>query len=532
MKTMLSSLIRLRFKALYGGMLRKKGTKKSGAGTKVLFVFLYVYLVVVFFGLFGSMFLLMADTYHEAGLDWLYFSMAGLMGFALSLIGSVFTTQDQLYSAKDNDLLLSMPIPSWMILLSRMISLYAMNIVFSSVVLLPAIAVYIFMVGMSVVGFLFTLVNFFLVPLLALAVACVLGLGLHKLIQRMNKSVVTLVYLAVFLVLYFFGMSKSNAILAAMVDNGAAISGAMRAWGWPMYAFGMAATGSAVHFLIFAAIVAAVFGVIYLFLSCTFLNATLAGGRASKRRKVDLGSIRSSSVTRSLIYKEWRRFFTSPTYLANMGMGVIMIAAMGVAGVIFRSAVRELLVMIPDFGPILLATALLATATMAPITAASISMEGKNLWILRAMPLDGWTILKAKLLFHVLMLVPVSCLAALVLSIVYGFGIADILLCTLLPALSCLFVGLAGLLANLKWPRFDWVSDAYPCKQAAPVMVTTLGGMGLIMVIVAVVVVMILTEVPVHGLAVLLGACALFAALDALLLRALRTWGVRQWENL
>lgn len=40
------------------------------------------------------------------GLTWLYFAMAGTMALALSMLGSVFMTQAQLYDAKDNELLL------------------------------------------------------------------------------------------------------------------------------------------------------------------------------------------------------------------------------------------------------------------------------------------------------------------------------------------------------------------------------------------------------------------------------------------
>ena len=46
------------------------------------------------------------------------FATAGLMALGLSVFGSVFATQSQIYDAKDNGLLLSMPIPPRTILLS------------------------------------------------------------------------------------------------------------------------------------------------------------------------------------------------------------------------------------------------------------------------------------------------------------------------------------------------------------------------------------------------------------------------------
>ena len=44
-------------------------------------------------------------------MDWLYFTLMGLVAIFLGAFGSVFNTYSSLYLAKDNDLLLSLPIP-------------------------------------------------------------------------------------------------------------------------------------------------------------------------------------------------------------------------------------------------------------------------------------------------------------------------------------------------------------------------------------------------------------------------------------
>ena len=66
-------------------------------------------------GVLGGMFAMLAKILcaplHAAGLGWLYFAMMGLIAVLLGAFGSVFTTYSTLYLAKDNDLLLSLPIP-------------------------------------------------------------------------------------------------------------------------------------------------------------------------------------------------------------------------------------------------------------------------------------------------------------------------------------------------------------------------------------------------------------------------------------
>ena len=120
----------------------KKNKPRSKASTVSLIV-LYVLLMV---GVIGGMFTLfsigLCAPLHEAGLDWLYFTLFALVGVLMGVFGSVFNTFSGLYQAKDNDLLLSLPIPVRAILASRLLGVYLMGLMFSGVILLPCVIVY------------------------------------------------------------------------------------------------------------------------------------------------------------------------------------------------------------------------------------------------------------------------------------------------------------------------------------------------------------------------------------------------------
>ena len=75
-------------------------------------------------------------------MGWLYFAIMGLLAILLGAFGSVFNTYSGLYLAKDNDLLLSMPIPVRTIMAARLLGVYLMGLMYSGVVMLPAIIVY------------------------------------------------------------------------------------------------------------------------------------------------------------------------------------------------------------------------------------------------------------------------------------------------------------------------------------------------------------------------------------------------------
>ena len=532
---MIKALLSIRFRALWAGMTaQSKQKKKKGKGMAVLMAVLYLYLAAVICGVMALLFSQLAPAYHTVGLDWLYFAMAGLMGFGIAVIGSVFTTQNQLYDAKDNDLLLSMPVPPRMILLSRMVPLLAMNLLFAGIVMIPAAVVYAVMVECSVWNLLLQLLGLLGVTALAQAIACLMGWGLHLLLSKLNKSFASMLYMVVFLGLYFYIYSQAGNILNMMAASGGAIADALKNWVWPVYALGQGSVGNIWLLIVFLAICAAAFGLVYWLLSVTF-QKTATMRRSGKRRRLNLDAIKSASAGNALVSKELRHFLGSPVYLTNMGVGIVLVAAIAAAGVIFRGKLMMFLEL-PEFAgmvqpllPLIIAGMLGYIASTICISTPSVSLEGKNLWILKSMPVSAKQILKEKLRFHCLLATPVAMAAALVLGTVYGCGLVGTVLCALTVGLLTVFCGVFGLLCGLKWARLDWLSEAYPCKQSVAVLVAMFGTMGVPLVLG-------LLYAAVSGLMganVYLALCSLLLGVACFgLYRLLMGWGVRKWESL
>ncbi len=534
---MMKALLRLRFQALFAGLTRqsrKNSSRKKtgGKGAAVLMVVLYLYVAVVICGAMGFLFWSLATPYHALGLDWLYFAMAGTMGLGFSVFGSVFTTQNQLYAAKDNDLLLSLPIPPSKILLSRMLPLMALNLLFSGIVMVPATVVYAIVIHFSIGLLLAQLLCLFLVCLLAQGIACILGWGLHLLLSRVNKSIASILYTVIFLVVYFTLYPRMNELLTVMAASGETIAGALQSWVWPMYAMGKGSLGHLGYLAAAAGICIATFALVYWFLSLTFLR-TATARKAGKRAKLNMADLKAGTASQALVRKELRRFLGCPVYLTNMGIGLIMIPGITVAGVIFKGTLiaelGEALPLLQPYIGMIICVLLLFTGSMSCISAPSVSLEGKNLWILKSLPVTARQILQGKLKFHCLMTAPVAAVAGCVLSIVYGCSPAEILLCTVIPSMIMICNGLLGLLCNLKWPRFDWISEAYPCKQAAPVAIVMFSLMGLPLVLGAVYLLLSSYLSPNGYMAICAG---LFCMAILGLYRALMTWGVKKWNAL
>ena len=529
---MMRALLTVRFRALLAGLVRQTHRKKKpSAGMTVLFAVLYLYLIVIACGTTSLTFLTLVDVYHPMGLDWLYFAIAALGALGISVFGSVFTTQSQLYDAKDNGLLLSMPVTPSAILISRMVPLLSVNLLFGSIVMVPAAVVYAIKVGFSFTGLLAQLVTLIAVMFLAQAIACLLGWLLHLLLNRMNKSLASMLYMIAFLAAYFYISSQANTILNSMAVNAEAIAGTLKTWIWPLYAAGLGCTGGWGYLAAFAAISAAVFCLVWVFLSVTFLHSATMQ-RSRRKRKLELGSGRSVSPAQAIIGKEWRKFLGCPVYLTNMGLGILLTAALPIAGVIFRSTLLELtqLPFIAPLVPLLLCAILAFTISTMAVSTPSVSLEGKNIWILKSMPVASRDILVCKLRFHCRATVPVSMAAGLILAAAFGCGIADCLLVALVPGLLAVLNGLVGMIAGLKWARLDYISEAYPCKQSVSVLVSMFGIMGVPLVLGLV---YILLLMPYISATVFLVLCAAVLALACCgLYRVMVTWGCEKWDSL
>ena len=531
---MLKALLSVRFRALFAGMTKqgRQKKKKQSIGMTVLFVVLYLYLAAVICGMMGLLFYSLAEPYHMAGLDWLYFAMAGTLGLGFAIVGSVFTTQSQLYDARDNDLLLAMPIPPGHILLSRMMPLLALNLLFSGIVMVPAMVVWAVFIRFSLPELLLQLLCLITVVLLAQAIACLLGWLLHLLLSKVNKAAASMIYMIAFLAAYFGIYSQAGNILSSMAVNGEAIAGALQNWVWPLYAMGQGCTGSVLHVLIFAAIGAAAFALVYRLLCVTFLRSATTR-KSSRRRRLATKQFRSSDAGSAMVRKELRRFLGCPVYLTNMGLGLVFLVILAVAGVIFRNTLLEqlgeLAILLKPWFPLVICALLAFTASMICISTPSVSLEGKHLWILKSLPVSSREILLAKLKFHCMMATPVTFLAGLILAVTYGCGIADAVLCGAVPALLTIISGLLGLICDLKWTKLDWISEAYPCKQSVSVVIVMFSVMGAPVVFGAL-----------YGLIAEFISVTVFLALAALLLagicfglyRALTTWGIKKWEAL
>lgn len=457
----------------------KTGKAKSrGAAVRSILGFALLMIAVLggmFFGLAMSL-----RPLFDQGLGWLYFTIFTLISAFLGIFGSVFNTYASVYAAKDNDTLLSLPIPVGYIILVRLLGVYLMGLMYSVVVYVPALIVYFAWGRPDFSGVFGALALGLLISLFVLVLSCLLGWAVAKINSKIkNKSLITVFLSLVFFAAYYYVYFKATESIQALLANSAAIGEKVRSSAYPLYVLGRAGTGSWGALGLTALVVLALILLVYGLMNRGFL-ALAAGGQQGPKTVYREKTVRLQGQDRALLGRELRHFLASPMYMLNCGLGALLLliaaVAMAVKGAALVQALRAM--ELDGLAPLVLCAAVGFLASMDMYTAPSISLEGKALWLAQSLPISPWRVLRAKLRFHMLL----TGIPALLCSLV-GIAVVpmDPLLMAgllLLPQAMLLMAGCIGLSLNLKNPDLHWTNETVPIKQGTPVLLTMLCSMG------------------------------------------------------
>lgn len=535
---MIKILVKARFAAMLAAMTPKKknqnAAQKPSKGMLALMIVLYLYLGGVFMMLFFSAFFGISQLYARDGMEWMYFSMFVIMSFAMMFIGSVFTAKSQLFEAKDNELLLTMPIRPRDILASRMLVLLLLNYVMELVVALPAAAVWAVYGTHTFLPWVGFLLTFLALPFFGLAVSCLFAWLISLLTARLpKKSFVTVIAFVLFFFGYLYLVNNMDQYLLAFAEKGGEIASAFSAI-LPLYWMGSGiANGNLLHLGASLLIYLLPFVLTWYLLSRSFIKLlTTKRGTRKKKAAANL-TVRGGTVSAALLGREFRRLGSSSTYMLNCGLAVPLAVIVTVLACIKRTDFVSMLTSLGlgdgrDLIAAIFAAAICFIGATAPFTAPSVSLEGKTLWLLRTMPVSSADILRAKLKMHICLMAPVSFACGFAVALVYQPSLPVVLLLLVTPALYSVWVANIGLICNLFHPVFDWINEAQVVKQGTAILLTMLFSTLSLFVLLGGGVVLGIFSMWLT----LVFVCAALAVGNILTYRYLMRGGVKRWDAL
>ncbi len=453
----------------------KKKKAASGVGAILLIAFLGLYLSGVY------SFMLMS-VLAEVGMEVLVFTFMGIAALVGGLLFTTFAVKGVVFGGKDNDLLLSMPVSSTMLMASRVIAIYLENLVFSFFVLLPAgVACAVLTqhgVGRDPLFWLRLLLAALFLPLLDTALSVLLGALVAFLSAKVSKGKVLgqNIVMALYLAAVFYFCFNLNGMIEDLAANAAGIRESLT-WAAPLVWMGEGILGDWGRLLAFMACCAVPFALVVFGLGKVYRKAVTAFAARSARNDYKLTAQTASGQKKALLMKEASRFFGTPMYFWNCGLGLVMLLAAGVAALVMMGDLRGTIAQFAQQGlelPVLPLAALVVFFCLGTcaISAPSFSLEGKAIWILREAPVTENTLVVIKTGFQLMLTLPCALIGVVCISIALALPPVEAL--ALLGASVLFAVGHAcfGTLMGLAFPKMDAANEAIVVKQSLAVVLT------------------------------------------------------------
>ena len=459
------------------GGRRSKKKAATGVGALVLIAFLGLYMS----GLYSAILMEVLAPVHMEVLVFIFMGMGALVG---GLLFTVFAVKGVVFGGKDNDLLLSMPVSSTALMASRVAAIYLESLLFSFFVLVPAGVVCALLtergIGQDPLFWVRLVIAVLALPLLDTALSVLLGALVAFVSTKVSRGALGQnIVMALFLAAVFYFSFNLNGMIGELAANAAGVKDSL-SWAAPLLWMADGILGDWGLLLAFAACCAVPFALVVFVLGRVYRKAVTAFAARSARHDYKLSAQSASGQKKALLAKEAKRFFGTPMYMWNAGLGLVMLVAAGVAALVMRNELREFIAMVEDELPLLpLAAATMGFClSMCTITAPSVSLEGKYLWILREAPVDERTLLWAKVGFQLLLTVPCTVAAGACIAAAAGLPVWEG--AALVLALTLFDVGHAafGLLMGLCFPKLDAVNETVVVKQSLSVFLGAFVPMG------------------------------------------------------
>ena len=449
---------------------RRKSRKKAatGVGAMVLIGFLGLYMS----GLYSAILMGVLAPLHMEVLVFVFMGIGALVG---GLLFTTFAVKGVVFGGRDNDLLLSMPVSSSMLMASRVSAIYLENLVFSFFVMVPAGVVCALLspngVGRDLLFWVRLMIAAVSLPLLDTALSVLLGALTAFLSAKVSKGALGQnIMMGIFFAAVFYFSFNLNGMIQGLAANAAEVKESL-SWAAPLLWMGEGIMGSWLRLLAFVLCCVVPFGLMVFGLGKVYRKAVTAFQARSARHDYKLSAQTFSGQKKSLLRKEARRFFGFPMYFWNAGMGLVLLLAAGIASLFLRDDLLAF-VEIAGAGLLLPMAALVIGFCLCTciISAPSISLEGKYLWILREAPVKEQDLIWIKVGFQLLLSLPCTWAAGICISLALSFPLWQA--AVLLAAMSVFAVWQAvfGMLMGLYFPKLDAVNDTVIVKQSMPVM--------------------------------------------------------------
>lgn len=445
-------------------------------------------------------------------------------------IYSIRLTENVLFKSKDYEMLSALPIKPKSILSSKLIYILSINYFFAFLIMLPTSILFMTKESLSLIYVIFTIIITIFIPVIPIVSGALLSILIGYIATKFKFTnlITTVILLLLLLSIVFVPATMAtdflNTINVEQMDT-------LLKFYYPAYMVKNILQDTNIlelaiyigaNLLIFIAFVTSV-SKLY-----NYINQKLK--ETFKANKFTGKEYRNNTAFNAMLFKEIKKVLTTPMYLINNCFGFILILALSVitffasSEYIYTSLIQ---VDMMEYKHLFITAIMIYTVSLSCTTGSSISLEGKNFWIYKTMPVKPVDVLISKLSTNILLGLPVIVIATSLFSIKLNFSLLEYILCMIVPIMVLIGTALAGLLINLKYPIFEFENDVYVIKRSLSSMLSIF-----IPLIFSILVASVTLALPLMIMNKLLILAFVVGIIDLIMYRILLTWGVKRFNTL
>ncbi len=398
----------------------------------------------------------------------------------LTLIVTFLKSSGVLVGARDYDMVMSLPVKNSEVVLSRLTVVYLTNLLISIIVVLPSFVIFWIHAEAGIWGNIMYLLSFLFLPMIPMIISLGLGVLISAVSSRYkHKNTLSLVLSTLIVLLIVVASTRAQSmnmdeilnigILFSYMTNkfyppAVLISKAVEQQNWLYF---LAFVGMSVLLnIIFISIVAH----FYQKINTAICNHSVVRYKGK--------ALHVSSPFKAMYKREFNRYFSCTIYALNSTIGMVLLLVVALLLLFISPEALEQQSGIVDLSQILrqmLPLVIAVFVTMTSTTSASLSLEGKNRWIMCSVPVRDIDIFNSKIAVNLTIIFPFVLISAGLLGFRMRISLIQAVLLCVVPTVYACFISVLGMYMNVKFPRYDWTSEYYAIKGGAISVLATMG---------------------------------------------------------
>ena len=450
--------------------------------TTIVIMIAILYGLTAFFVSFGYMFMELGSILYQSNALEILLMFVFFYATMLAIMFSLFRANGSLFHCKDYDIIAPMPFTSKQIvivkLLIMMINMYLSILLMVS----PIIFAYVWYATPGFLNIIFLILAFFFIPLIPVVICSFVSMQIARLASLFRRSnlVNILMMFLVFLLFMVFSFSFSFSGQTNMFLGQVDLIESMGTIYLPMMWFAKAVHQTNIlSFGLFIITSIVPFALFILLLSKMIVKTnsmTMVTRTATNNKRVIYVQ---KGIYKTLITKEFRKFINVPIYALNSGIGMLMVFIAGIASLFFSDYLNDFLASMISIGmPVELLLLIFIGFCISTVytSAITISLEGKNFWILRSMPILPATIVRSKLLFNIMLIVPITLISISFFAFAFNINFLLMVIMMMVAASLATLTSVIGTIINLYLPKFDYMNETEVVKQSLAAFLALFSG--------------------------------------------------------